>query len=109
MKRHRQTFPGASVSFRQTPTEKDDAFRKTYKPEGDDRRVRDENSKPFNRDGGNRRDFRGDGQGKRNFSAGRRPVSGLGKSRADISRQTEKLFAKPKRQTKSPGYPGDFV
>ena len=34
---------------------------------------------------------------------------GLVKSRADISRQTEKLFAKPERQTKSPGYSGDFV
>lgn len=94
MKRHRQTFPGASVSFRQTPAEKDDAFRKTYKPEGDDRRVRDENSKPFNRDGGNRRDFRGDGQGKRNFSAGRRPVSGFGKKPGGHKPTNGKAFRK---------------
>ena len=40
-----------------------------YGRKGEDRRVRDENRKPFNRDGGDRRDFRGDGNRKRNFGA----------------------------------------
>lgn len=87
-------FPVRRSPFGRRPLKKDDAFRKTYKPEGDDRRVRDENSKPFNRDGGNRRDFRGDGQGKRNFSAGRRPVSGLGKKPGGHKPAKGKAFRK---------------
>lgn len=87
-------FPVRRSPFGRRPLKKDDAFRKTYKPEGDDRRVRDENSKPFNRDGGNRRDFRGDGQGKRNFSAGRRPVSGLGKKPGGHKPANGKAFRK---------------
>ncbi len=46
-----------------------DGERRSYGWQGEDRRVRDENRKPFNRDGGERRDFRGDGNRKRNFGA----------------------------------------
>ena len=87
-------FPVRRSPFGRRPLKKDDAFRKTYKAEGDDRRVRDENSKPFNRDGGNRRDFRGDGQGKRDFSAGRRPVSGFGKKPGGHKPANGKAFRK---------------
>jgi len=61
------------------PAKSFDTSSRSYGHQGEDRRVRDESRRPFNRDGGERRDFRGDGQGKRNFGAGRRPVSGFGK------------------------------
>ncbi len=66
--------PKKAVKPRRSPfglraAKNSDGERRSYGWQGEDRRVRDENRKPFNRDGGERRDFRGDGNRKRNFGA----------------------------------------